>query len=224
MEYLNINATSANYSLQKSVSSKDGQTSVTQSESYEETSVNISAVYEKNEEETSKAVTYKADMEKVKAMKEASDQKMMEMFKETVRSMSGKQFRGLKRFYADHLQNRKVATEATNTTINIEINGEATEVTGRDEIDPALVEQAKLDIEGDGYWSPESVSDRFIEFAKALSGEDPSKIDLLVDAFKQGYEAAKDIWGDELPEISQKTYDLTMEKFETWRNGDEEAN
>ena len=56
------------------------------------------------------------------------------------------------------------------------------------------------------------------DFAKALSGGDVSKADLLLDAFKKGYEEATGAWGKELPEISKKTYEAVEEKFAAWKN------
>jgi hypothetical protein len=34
------------------------------------------------------------------------------------------------------------------------------------------------------------------------------------EAFKKGYAQAEKTWGGSLPEISQKTYDAVMEKFD----------
>ena len=80
--------------------------------------------------------------------------------------------------------------------------------------------QAQADIAEDGYWGVEQTSDRILDFAKALSGNDPEKADLLLDAFKKGFEQATGAWGKELPDISQRTYDAVVEKFEAWKNGD----
>ena len=38
------------------------------------------------------------------------------------------------------------------------------------------------------------------------------------DAFKKGFKQAEETWGGELPEISQKTYDAVLEKFDAWAN------
>ena len=37
-----------------------------------------------------------------------------------------------------------------------------------------------------GYWGVEKTSDRILDFAKALAGNDPSKAQKLLDAFKEG--------------------------------------
>lgn len=84
-----------------------------------------------------------------------------------------------------------------------------------DTVDPELVKQAEAEIGPDGYYGVEKTADRLIEFAKAISGGDPSKIETLKEAVKKGFEMAKEALG-ELPEISQKTYDRVMEKFDEW--------
>jgi len=78
--------------------------------------------------------------------------------------------------------------------------------------------QAQADIAEDGYWGVEQTSDRIVDFAKALSGGDPDKADEMLEAFKEGFKQATEAWGDELPEISQKTYDAVLEKIEAWKN------
>lgn len=85
---------------------------------------------------------------------------------------------------------------------------------GKFEVDPATKAQAQADIAEDGYWGVEQTSDRIIDFATALTGGDPNKIEEMREAFKKGYEQAQETWGGELPEISQKTYDAVMKKFD----------
>ena len=87
-------------------------------------------------------------------------------------------------------------------------------------VDAETKAQAQADIAEDGYWGVEKTSDRILDFAKALSGGDTSKAETLLEAFKKGFEEATRTWGKELPEISQKTYDAVLEKFEAWKNGD----
>ena len=81
-------------------------------------------------------------------------------------------------------------------------------------VDPATKAQAQEDIAEDGYWGVTQTSDRIIQFATALTGGDPDKIEAMRDAFKKGYAQAEKTWGGSLPEISQKTYDAVMEKFD----------
>lgn len=84
-------------------------------------------------------------------------------------------------------------------------------------VDAATKAQAQADIAEDGYWGVNQTSDRIIDFAKALSGGDPDKMTKMVDAFKKGFEMATKTWGGKLPDISQKTYDAVMEKFDKWQ-------
>lgn len=79
--------------------------------------------------------------------------------------------------------------------------------------------QAQADIADDGYWGVEQTSDRIVDFAKALSGGDSEKADKMIAAFKKGFEQATKSWGKTLPDISQRTYDAVMKKFDAWKNG-----
>ena len=80
-------------------------------------------------------------------------------------------------------------------------------------VDPETKAQAEADIAEDGYWGVEATSDRIIDFAVALTGGDTSKLGDMLEAFKKGYAQAEETWGGELPEISQKTYDAVISKF-----------
>lgn len=85
---------------------------------------------------------------------------------------------------------------------------------GKFEVDEATKLQAQEDISEDGYWGVKQTSGRILDFATALTGGDPSKIEDMREAFKKGYEQAEKTWGGELPEISKKTYDAVMEGFD----------
>ncbi len=103
--------------------------------------------------------------------------------------------------------------------------GEATDIwsflkDGEYEVDPETKAQAQADIAEDGYWGVEKTSDRILQFATALTGGDPDKLDMMIDAFKKGYAQAEETWGGELPEISKKTYDAVLEKFDKLKNGE----
>ena len=91
------------------------------------------------------------------------------------------------------------------------------------EVDAATKAQAQKDIAEDGYWGVEQTPAGILDFAKALSGNDPEKADLLLDAFKKGFQEATKSWGDKLPDISQRTYDAVVEKFDNWKKGTEVA-
>lgn len=85
---------------------------------------------------------------------------------------------------------------------------------GKFTVDPATKAQAQADIAEDGYWGVEQTSDRIVQFATALTGGDPDKIEEMRAAFQKGFKQAEKTWGGELPEISQKTYEAVMKKFD----------
>jgi hypothetical protein len=80
------------------------------------------------------------------------------------------------------------------------------------------VEAAKQAISEDGEFGIKAVSDRLVDFAKAVSGGDKSKLSELVAAIDEGFAAAKKALGGELPDICQQTYDETMRKLNDWAN------
>ena len=88
--------------------------------------------------------------------------------------------------------------------------------TGNFTVDPATKAQAQADIAEDGYWGVNQTSDRIIDFAKALCGGDPDKIEEMREAFEKGFKQAEETWGGELPDISKRTYEAVMEKFDAW--------
>ena len=86
------------------------------------------------------------------------------------------------------------------------------------EIDEQTRVEAQEMVSEEGYFGVEKTTARIMDFAKAISGGDPSKIDLLRDAVIQGFKNAEELWGDELPEISKKTFDAVMAEFDKWYN------
>lgn len=80
--------------------------------------------------------------------------------------------------------------------------------------DPITKAQAQADIAEDGYWGVKQTSQRILDFATALTGGDPSKIDKMRAAFEKGYEKAQRMWGGSLPDISRQTYDAVLKGFD----------
>ena len=85
------------------------------------------------------------------------------------------------------------------------------------EVDPATREQAQKDIAEDGYWGVKQTSERIFDFAKALSGGDPDKMEDMRKAFEKGFKQATQAWGDELPGISQDTYKAVESLFDDYK-------
>lgn len=89
--------------------------------------------------------------------------------------------------------------------------------TGKVNVDHETAQKAQQEISEDGYYGVEQTSERLVSFAKALSGNDPEKAEMLMDAVKKGFEQATKAWGGELPDICKKTLDTTLEKLTKWK-------
>jgi len=83
-------------------------------------------------------------------------------------------------------------------------------------ITPEIQAEAQKLVGDGGEFSVENTSDRIVDFAKAISGGDKSKLEALRAAIQKGYEDAKEAFGGSLPDISQKTLDMTMKKLDDW--------
>lgn len=84
-------------------------------------------------------------------------------------------------------------------------------------VDAKTAAKAQEDISEDGYWGIEQTSQRIFDFAQALTGGDEEKMDKMLNSFKTGFEQATKAWGKELPDISQKTYDSVIKKFDDYK-------
>jgi membrane-associated HD superfamily phosphohydrolase len=84
-------------------------------------------------------------------------------------------------------------------------------------VDEAAVKQAQEDISENGYWGVSQTSSRILDFAKAICGNDPDKIDEMQQAFEKGFSQATKAWGDTLPSLSQDTYTAVIQGFDDWR-------
>lgn len=83
-------------------------------------------------------------------------------------------------------------------------------------IDEAARLKAQEEISENGYWGVKQTSERILSFAKALTGGDPSKIEEMRAAFEKGFSQATKAWGQDLPSISNDTYDAVMKGFDAW--------
>ena len=104
------------------------------------------------------------------------------------------------------------------TTFNIATGNNLKSVFEGLEVDPATKAQAQADIAEDGYWGVKQTSERIFDFAKALSGGDPDKMEDMRKAFEKGFKQATSAWGDELPQISQDTYAAVQQMFDDYAN------
>ena len=158
------------------------------------------AIYEKSDEITaSTTVNRKVDSETIARLKKEADERTASL-KSLVEKMMAKQGQTIAKAGVLDFEN---GTNLADIFRNLEVDDETRA-------------QARADIAEDGYWGVEKTSDRMLDFAKALAGDDPSAAKDMLEAIKKGFEEAKKAWGEELPELSQKTMDATLEKVNKW--------
>ena len=88
---------------------------------------------------------------------------------------------------------------------------------GTIKVDEATAAQAQKEIGEDGYWGVEQTSNRLVEMAKALSGNDPEKADAMIAAMENGFKQATKAFGDDLPSICRDTVDAATKKLNDWK-------
>lgn len=171
---------------------KNDSTSASKTGTFDSTA----AIYEKSSVTKRDSVTQRKDHAAIVAQMKADTEKRTQQLTELVQQMISQQ--GKKLGQSDSIWSFLAGGDFT--------------------VSPEVKAQAQADIAEDGYWGVEQTSDRILDFAKALSGDDPSKADELLNAFKKGFEQATKAWGKDLPSISQDTYKAVEEKFNKWKN------
>lgn len=195
-----INSITNSVAAQQASTYTATKTDYTEKKSESSTKTDTGVVYEKSSAQTSGTVTKKTDYALVNKLKADAEERTSQL-RSLVEKMMTKQ---------------GVAIGTADSMWSFLAKGDFT-------VDEATRAQAQADIADDGYWGVDQTSDRILDFAKALSGNDPEKADLLLDAFKKGFKEATKSWGQDLPDISQRTYDAVVEKFNKWKNGTEET-
>ncbi|MCL2218095.1 MAG: hypothetical protein FWB91_13900, partial [Defluviitaleaceae bacterium] len=84
------------------------------------------------------------------------------------------------------------------------------------EITPEMRAEAQAMIDEGGYFSVEETAARMLDFAVALTGGDPNRIEVMRDAVQRGFRQAERMFGGELPEISHQTLQAVMDGFDEW--------
>lgn len=84
------------------------------------------------------------------------------------------------------------------------------------ELTEEQISEAQAAVAEGGDWSAESVANRILDMAESLSGGDPEKLAILKDAVIEGFDQATETWGEEMPEITGRTYDLVMSGFDAF--------
>ena len=195
-----INSITNSVAAQQASTYTATKTDYTEKKSESSTKTDTGVVYEKSSDQTSGTVTKKTDYALVNKLKADAEERTSQL-RSLVEKMMTKQ---------------GVAIGTADSMWSFLAKGNFT-------VDEATRAQAQADIADDGYWGVDQTSDRILDLAKALSGNDPEKADLLLDAFKKGFKEATKSWGQDLPDISQRTYDAVVEKFNKWKNGTDET-
>lgn len=97
-------------------------------------------------------------------------------------------------------------------------DGSAQIVNGKLKVSAEVAAKAKASISDGGEYSVDSVATRIMDMAKALAGGDSSKLETLRGAVEKGFGAAAGKMGGKLTDISSRTYDEVMKRFDEWEN------
>lgn len=193
----NINANysiaKGNKNIQSSKSFQNESESILEKDVFEKSVLEEKITYTKQDVEQKAKKVNKSDTEEVQRLIKENERKQEE-FKQLIRSLIADQ--GGK-------YNLILFEQKLNVT-------------------PEVVEEAKESISDGGEYSVDSVATNIMNMAKALSGGDTSKIKELRDGFIKGFKEAEKAWGGELPEISKKTYDEVLKRFDEWENPNKE--
>lgn len=84
------------------------------------------------------------------------------------------------------------------------------------EVTEEMQSEAQAMISEGGYFSVEATASRILDFAVALTGGDPARVEMMRNAVDRGFEMASRSFGGDLPEISQQTRAAVMEGFDQW--------
>ena len=163
----------------------------------------VAAVYEKSDSKTEavdQKKLYKPDQAMINKLKADADshKKQLQDIVEKLITQQGKAFdiangKNLKNLYAG---------------LNVDAKTRA---------------QAQADISEDGYYGVKQTSQRIFDFAMALSGGDPDKMEKMRSAFEKGFKKATKSWGDKLPDICQQTYDAVQSMFDDYKEKQKSA-
>ena len=149
------------------------------------------AVYEKSEE----AKAYKPDTKTVQQML-ADTEERVQQFRDMIQKM-----------FSQQAKTSSIADDIWQKLAK-----------GDFAVDAATKAKAQEDISENGYWGVKQTSERILDFAKALTGGDPDKMEKMRTAFEKGYKQAEKTWGGQLPDISKQTYDAVMKGFDDMKN------
>ena len=158
------------------------------------------AVYEKSDETVATPkVNNKVDSETIARLKADAEERTASL-----------------RSLVERMMTKQGKTVAESGILDFENGTNLAQVFKGLEVDEETRLQAQKDTAEDGYWGAEKTSDRILEFAKGLAGDDPELAKKMLGAIKQGFEEAGKAWGEDLPGLCQDTMKLALEKVNKW--------
>lgn len=183
---MNVNGVTTGVDAYAAYTQSTKETDKKKTESDAQVASDVAAVYEKTEETADSSVKkYKPDMEMVAKLKADAEERTAQL---------------------KSLVEKIIMQQADKSQSIFDFLGK--EYSAED------IAKAKEDVSEDGYYGVKQTSQRILDFAVALTGGDPSKIEAMKDAFKKGYEMAEKAWGGELPDICKDTYDAVFKGFD----------
>ena len=158
------------------------------------------AVYEKSDETVAAPkVNNKVDSETIARLKADAEERTASL-----------------RSLVERMMTKQGKTVAESGVLDFENGTNLAEIFKNLEVDEETRLQAQKDTAEDGYWGAEQTSERILEFAKGLAGDDPKLAQDMLNAIKQGFEEAGKAWGEDLPGLCQDTMKLAFEKVNKW--------
>lgn len=196
------NYTSSNESVTKNKNEKN-------SSNFTKSSEKLSKNLEKNYE--SEAYSY----ESTKAF--VSSEEIQECMKKQVEE----QARNFEKLITKMLNKQANKQALANSILSTNISGtNLSEIFSNLTVDEETAKEAKEAISEEGYYGVAQTSERILNLAKAIAGDDPKKLDTMRSAVEKGFSSAEKMWGGELPSICKQTYEKVMSTFDEWQQSD----
>lgn len=192
---MDVNGVSSNYSTSTAVNSTTASTAAAKKTAEKKAADDTAATYE-HSSSASSTKSYKPNMNLVNQLKADAEARTSQL-RSLVEEMMSKQ-------------------GSTFATANSGDDVWKFLAKGNFTVDEAARLKAQEEISENGYWGVKQTSDRILSFAKALTGGDPAKVEEMRAAFEKGFSQATKAWGQNLPSISNDTYDAVMKGFDQW--------
>lgn len=86
-----------------------------------------------------------------------------------------------------------------------------------EQVDEPTRAQAEAMVGEEGFYGVAHTSARIVDYARAIGGGDPAKIDTLRGAVEQAFTDVRKTLGGQLPDITQETHTAVMAGFDSWK-------